>query len=652
MAYVALYRSWRPRDFSDIVGQDHIKTALTNALETGRISHAYLFTGPRGTGKTSTARILAKALNCEKGPTIHPCNACTECREISEGTSADVIEIDAASNRGIDEIRQLRDQVHFAPVSGRYKIYIIDEVHMITPEAFNALLKTLEEPPEHVIFIMATTEPQKVPVTIQSRVQRYDFRRVSVDEIASHLAKVARGSQIEADPEALRLIAIQADGGLRDAVSLLDQCSVMESPITARTVRQVLGSVGRETLRALVAAVGKKNLPEALDLLTRLTDEGKDVAQILTELMEYLRALLLFQADPAYQEIYLTDTREALEPLSALFTRDRILAATQRIHEAFQAVKVSTRRKIVTELCLFDLCRETMPSVTALMDRVAELEEQVRVLSQGGSLPGTGTVPVKAEAAPRPAYGRTLPPEPPAPAKDAAPEAVKMQPSAGFSVPAAPPAGTPAPAAASAPAVQRAAAAASAAVAQKQKAPHAAALPGGLAAGQKLWRYVYEGLKKRGKRTFLAYAEMARVMAFDGQKLTVGVTTHTGRDRIDEPDFRNLLLDILKEATGRDLDLQVILAEEGSQALRREAPDRTAAPRSKVPPEMPAKPPETHSIPAAEPAALPQEEVRKAAASRNEAAARTETAPQEQEELPETVRKALQVFGGKIVPES
>ena len=173
-----------------------------------------------------------------------------------------------------------------------------------------------------------------------------------------------------------------------------------------------------------------------------------------------------------------------------------------------------------------------------------------------------------------------------------------------------------------------------------------------LAAGQKLWRYVYEGLKKRGKRTFLAYAEMARVMAFDGQKLTVGVTTHTGRDRIDEPDFRNLLLDILKEATGRDLDLQVILAEEGSQALRREAPDRTAAPRSKVPPEMPAKPPETHSIPAAEPAALPQEEVRKAAASRNEAAARTETAPQEQEELPETVRKALQVFGGKIVPES
>ena len=218
MAYVALYRSWRPRDFSEIVGQDHIKTALTNALETGRISHAYLFTGPRGTGKTSTARILAKALNCEKGPTIHPCNACTECREISEGTSADVIEIDAASNRGIDEIRQLRDQVHFAPVSGRYKIYIIDEVHMITPEAFNALLKTLEEPPEHVIFIMATTEPQKVPVTIQSRVQRYDFRRVSVDEIASHLAKVARGSQIEADPEALRLIAIQADGGLRDAV--------------------------------------------------------------------------------------------------------------------------------------------------------------------------------------------------------------------------------------------------------------------------------------------------------------------------------------------------------------------------------------------------------------------------------------------------
>jgi DNA polymerase III subunit gamma/tau len=245
MAYVALYRTWRPQDFDDLVGQEPIKKALTNALETGRISHAYLFAGPRGTGKTSTARILAKALNCEKGPTAHPCNQCTNCREITEGTSSDVVEIDAASNRGIDEIRKLREQVYFAPVSSRYKVYIIDEVHMITTDAFNALLKTLEEPPDHVVFILATTEPQKILNTILSRCQRFDFHRATVDEIARHLARVAAGSHIEATPQALRLMAIQADGGLRDALSLLDQCSVMASPVTEETVRQVLGLVGR-----------------------------------------------------------------------------------------------------------------------------------------------------------------------------------------------------------------------------------------------------------------------------------------------------------------------------------------------------------------------------------------------------------------------
>jgi DNA polymerase-3 subunit gamma/tau len=244
MSYVALYRTWRPQDFDSLVGQDHIRTALTNALEMGKIAHAYLFTGPRGTGKTSTARILAKALNCEKGPTAHPCNECSNCKQITAGSSMDVIEIDAASNRGIDEIRQLRERVSFAPVNCRYKVYIIDEVHMITTDAFNALLKTLEEPPEHVVFILATTEPQKIPATIHSRCQRYDFHRVSVEDIAKHLAKVAKGSGIDADEEALHLMAIQADGGMRDAVSLLDQCAVMDKKVTATTVRQVLGIVG------------------------------------------------------------------------------------------------------------------------------------------------------------------------------------------------------------------------------------------------------------------------------------------------------------------------------------------------------------------------------------------------------------------------
>jgi DNA polymerase-3 subunit gamma/tau len=623
MAYVALYRTWRPQDFSEIVGQDHIKTALTNALETGKISHAYLFTGPRGTGKTSTARILAKALNCEKGPTIHPCNQCEQCREISEGNSADVIEIDAASNRGIDEIRQLRDQVHFAPVSSRYKIYIIDEVHMITTEAFNALLKTLEEPPEHVVFIMATTEPQKVPITIQSRVQRYDFRRVTVDEIAAHLDKVAKGSGIKAEPDALRLIAIQSDGGLRDAVSLLDQCSVMASPVTAQTVRQVLGSVGREMLRKLVAAVGERDLSAALDLLSQLTNEGKDVTQILTELLEYLRALLLFQADPAYQEIYLTDTRENLETLAKLYSRDRIIGAARRIHEAIQAVKNSTRRKIVTELCLFDLCREEEPSVDALVNRVKELEQEVQNLSGGIPLE-TYTPPVRQA----PVY---TPPEPaPRPFVASAPKAASVPPAAaaGASVPKkdmteAEVQEKPKPA----PVPNKPQNAA-------QSAPPA---PGDLAHGQQLWRYVYEGLKKRRKRTFLVYAEMARVLAFDGTTLTVGVNTHTSKERIEEFDFRNLLLEILKEGSGRDIDLSVILTDGSTPTPSVSRPRPQAA--SKAPQAVPKSAPQP--VHQAEKKPEPQ------AAPKTEAPEAQKT-PEVQTDYPDLVKKAQQVFGGTI----
>ena len=286
MAYMALYRQWRPQNFDSLIGQQAIKTALTNALSTGRIAHAYLFTGPRGTGKTSTARILAKALNCEQGPTPTPCDHCDNCQRITAGTSMDVIEIDAASNRGIDEIKTLRDQLAFAPVNSRYKVYIIDEVHMLTTEAFNALLKSLEEPPEHVVFILATTDPHKVPATIHSRCQRFDFRRVTVEDIIEHLAMVAQASNIAIDQEALRLIAIQAEGGMRDALSLLDQCGVMSKNITTTTVREVLGIVGREALRDLAASIGRQDLSAALEKLNFLLEQGKDVRQVISELAD------------------------------------------------------------------------------------------------------------------------------------------------------------------------------------------------------------------------------------------------------------------------------------------------------------------------------------------------------------------------------
>ena len=377
MAYVALYRRWRPQDFDTLVGQQAVKTALSNALASGRIAHAYLFAGPRGTGKTSTARILAKALNCDKGPTAHPCGECVNCERITAGTSMDVFEIDAASNRGIEEIKTLREQLAFAPVNGRYKVYIIDEVHMLTTEAFNALLKTLEEPPAHVIFILATTDPHKIPATIHSRCQRFDFRRVTVEEITDHLAMIAERSGINADREALRLIAIQSEGGMRDALSLLDQCGVMGEQVTATTVREVLGIVGRETLRELVQAIGRQDLSATLEKLNFLLEQGKDVRQVLTELAEYLRALLLYKAAPSYQEVYLTDTVEALAESAPLFSNDRLLAAEERLHAGLGELRWTVRPRITGELCLFDLCRQEGSTLAALTARVEQLEKQV-----------------------------------------------------------------------------------------------------------------------------------------------------------------------------------------------------------------------------------------------------------------------------------
>ena len=374
MAYVALYRKWRPQGFDSLVGQEAVRTALTNALETGRIAHAYLFAGPRGTGKTSTAKILAKAVNCEHGPTPNPCNKCQNCVRINDGTSMDVFEIDAASNRGIDEIRDLREKVAFAPVNGRYKVYIIDEVHMLTTEAFNALLKTLEEPPPHVIFILATTEPHKIPATIHSRCQRFDFKRVTDSDIVKRLREVADGSGIAADDDALQLIAVQADGGMRDALSLLDQCGVMAERVSAEIVRSVLGIVGREALRELVKAIGEGNVPKSLELLEALLAGGKDVKQIITELAEYLRAVLLYKASPEYREIYLTDTKEAIAAMEGLFSTDRLMAAQERLHQCMLELRQSVRGRIAAEMCLFDLCRVEGSTLAALTARVEKLE--------------------------------------------------------------------------------------------------------------------------------------------------------------------------------------------------------------------------------------------------------------------------------------
>jgi len=386
MAYVALYRKWRPSDFSNLVGQEHISKTLVNAIHTGKIAHAYLFSGPRGTGKTSTAKILAKALNCEHGPTPSPCNKCTSCTKINAGSSMDVFEIDAASNRGIDEIRDLRETVKFAPVDGRYKVYIIDEVHMLTTEAFNALLKTLEEPPSHVVFILATTETHKVPATIHSRCQRYDFKRISVPEIVARLELVASEMNIEADAEAIKLIAMHADGGLRDALSILDQCSTLDNEkITADKVRRLLGLVGHESIEKIVSQLAEKNSKEVLMILDELIARGKDVKQILSEIALHMRSVMIYQATQDINSIELYSMDEKILTKQAeLFTHDELVKNIQLMHNAINEAKWSPQPRITTEVAMLSVCNPlTVASgdTDALLKRIEKLEEKITRLS-------------------------------------------------------------------------------------------------------------------------------------------------------------------------------------------------------------------------------------------------------------------------------
>ena len=299
MAYQVLARKWRPQTFEEVMGQEPITRTLQNALTAGRVAHAFLFSGPRGVGKTSVARILAKALNCEAGPTPHPDNTCQLCREITNGSSLDVLEIDGASNRGIDEVRDLREKIKYLPAQGKYKVYIIDEVHMLTKEAFNALLKTLEEPPAHAVFILATTEPHKVPVTILSRCQRYDFRRIPTGVIQAHLAKLAEQEGWNIDPEGLALVARAAEGGLRDAQGFLDQVVTFGGDgVTTAEIARILGVTDRGSLLGALTAIIDRHGPDLLSLIEALYNQGQDLGRFYQDLTLYARHLLVAGLHP------------------------------------------------------------------------------------------------------------------------------------------------------------------------------------------------------------------------------------------------------------------------------------------------------------------------------------------------------------------
>ena len=415
MAYVALYRRWRPESFADLVGQEHISRTLSRAVMSGQTSHAYLFTGPRGTGKTSTAKILARALNCAEGPTLTPCGVCDSCRSISDGSSMDVFEIDAASNRGIDEIRDLRESVKFAPTEGHYKIYIIDEVHMLTTEAFNALLKTLEEPPERVIFILATTEPHKVPATIQSRCQRYDFHRITVTEIRDRLIYVCKESDIAAEEDALGIIAAQADGGMRDALSILDQCMALaEGTLTAERVQEALGLVGRAWIRRMAGEIAARDAAALIAQLSELLQSGRELKQVLAELAQYFRQLMIAGVGGAVSAAELcAGDAEELRLDAAQFTQEEIMAILRRLNETMQELRTSPQPRIAVETLLIGLCHTegTAPSGESTAPptggadaaRIARLEAQVEELAArlaAGGTPVSASASATASAAP------------------------------------------------------------------------------------------------------------------------------------------------------------------------------------------------------------------------------------------------------------
>jgi DNA polymerase-3 subunit gamma/tau len=406
LAYQVLARRWRPRRFDEIVGQEHVSRTLTNAITAGRLAHAFLFCGPRGVGKTTAARILAKCLNCERakdGPVPVPCNECTACGEIERGGSLDVLEIDGASNRGIDEVRELRENVRYAPSAGRAKVYIIDEVHMLTKEAFNALLKTLEEPPSGVYFVFATTEVHRVPATIRSRCQRYDFRRIPASLIAETLADLAKKEDIRVEPPALAELARQADGGLRDAESLLDQAAaVSEGTITLESLRELLGEAPDEVILAILGAVMGSDPPAAFESLQQLLDRGMDPSRVSVALTQALRDLLIVRSAP--------------ERAPSLGVREDLVGGYRRVAEKASAAKLTAcltlAGRAVSELRRSARPRLTLEVAVARMCHLAD-EEELRSLAErldrlagpadpGGAPPSAGA----ARSSPAPARSK------------------------------------------------------------------------------------------------------------------------------------------------------------------------------------------------------------------------------------------------------
>ena len=397
--YQVLYRKYRPKIFSDVYGQDHVTSTLRNEIKNDRISHAYLFTGSRGTGKTTCAKILAKAVNCEHPHDGEPCNECEVCRGLDDGSIYDIVEIDAASNRRVDDVRELREATNYTPSRGKYRVYIIDEVHMLTNEAFNALLKTLEEPPAHVIFILATTDVHKIPPTILSRCQRFDFKRIQPETMAVRLQEVSRLEGITLDDDAAVLIARIADGALRDGLSILDQCAGRSKSVTTELVSEVAGLAGKEALYQLSRCIAEKNSSEAMNVISSLYQNSYDMERLCVEMMNHFRNFLVVKTVPKSRPLIVCTDDEYNTIVSAAdeYTIENIIFSLDLFQETLIKIKGGATARIEVEMAFIKLCEPKLDaSNAALLDRLSNLERAVR----NGVMVPTKTAP--AAAIPRP----------------------------------------------------------------------------------------------------------------------------------------------------------------------------------------------------------------------------------------------------------
>ena len=546
--YQALYRKWRPKTFADVVGQEHITETLQRQVAEGRLSHAYLFTGTRGTGKTTCAKILARAVNCEQPENGNPCNRCPSCLGIESGRFLDVVELDAASNNGVDSVRALRDEAIYSPAQVKKRVYIVDEVHMLSTPAFNALLKILEEPPAHLMFILATTELHKVPATILSRCQRFSFRRIRPQDIVGRLNYIAQQEHIDLKEDGAALLARLSDGALRDALSLLDQCAAAGGAIDAPAVLDALGLAGNVQTAQLMSLILSRDTRGALELLGKLYDGGKDVGAVLGELSTLSRELLIRATAGEGGESLLSGAYDSatLENLSRQGTSARFIQLCTLLQEAAAQLQFSVNRRTDAELCILKLCDETLSGdLAALCARIARLEEQIAAGVQFAAR-NAASAPAPAQAPAKAALKQEAPKAAPKTSEEALPWDEPPLPD-DYDAP--PPYGEP---------VERAEKSVPAEKSAPQQAEPAAPLSEGSAADDDTFYQLMESYKNRltpDKRAFIGTAEGE---VKDGL-LTVYCTTEVQKAMLDQQVVIDVLSDVTSRAVGQEIRVRFLV---------------------------------------------------------------------------------------------